>query len=112
MSTNSELIPVEDNTQDYQAESCESVSGGYHTPVLMKESALSRLYRISRAGKHFIIKTAKDQRTAALIRREYDLSIDLSHPYIINVFNIDKPLLENPIELSSHIRFMLDIAIK
>lgn len=90
MSANSELIPIEDNIQDCQAESCESVPGGYHTPVLMKESALSSLYRISRAGKHFIIKTAKDQRTAVLIRREYDLSLDLSHPYIIKVFTFEE----------------------
>lgn len=32
--------------------------------------------------------------------------------YLITVFNIDKPLLENPIELSSRIRFMLDVVIK
>lgn len=32
--------------------------------------------------------------------------------YLISIFNIDKPLLENPIELSSQIRIMLDIAVK
>ena len=32
--------------------------------------------------------------------------------YLITVFNIDKSLLDNPIELSSRIRFMLDVVIK
>ena len=90
MSINSELIPVEDNIQDCQTRSYESVSGGYHNPVLLSESTINRLYRISRAGKHFIIKTARDEKHAALIRREYDLSIDLSHPYIINVFTFEE----------------------
>lgn len=88
MSMNSELTPIADNVQDSYAVPIESPVG-YHDPVLLKESALSRLYRISRAGKHFIIKTAKDGHHAALIRREYDLSIDLSHPYIINVFTYE-----------------------
>ena len=61
---------------------------GYHSPVLLKESSISRLYRISKAGKHFIIKTAKDdsERLRELIRREYDISIALNHPHLVNVF--------------------------
>ena len=41
-----------------------------------------------------------------------DGSIGCFIAYLITVFNINRPLLENPIELSSHIRYMLDIVIK
>ena len=49
------------------------VSSAYCDPVLIKEGTVSRLFRVSRAGKHFIIKTAKDGSSAQmeLIRREY-----------------------------------------
>lgn len=90
MSTNSELIPIEDNIQDCLVGSYGAVPGGYHNPVLLSEGAFSRLYRVSRAGKHFIIKTARDQKHASLVRREYDLSIGLNHPYIINVFTFEE----------------------
>lgn len=43
-------------------------------------------------GKYFIIKTAKDGTGAQLelIRREYDLSIALSHPHIVSVFTYEE----------------------
>lgn len=52
---------------------------------------MSCLYRVSRAGKYFIIKTAKGESGvhADLIRREYELSIALSHPYIVSVFTFE-----------------------
>ena len=90
MSTNSELIPIEDNIQDCLVGSYGAVPGDYHNPVLLSEGAFSRLYRVSRAGKHFIIKTARDEKHASLVRREYDLSIGLNHPYIINVFTFEE----------------------
>lgn len=36
------------------------VSDSYSDPVLLRETTTARLYRISKAGKYFIIKTAKD----------------------------------------------------
>ena len=53
---------------------------------------MCRLYRVSRAGKYFIIKTAKGESGvhADLIRREYELSIALSHPYIVSVFTFEE----------------------
>ena len=68
------------------------VSSAYCDPVLIKEGAVSRLFRVSRAGKYFIIKTAKDGSSAQmeLIRREYELSIALNHPYIVSVFTFEE----------------------
>lgn len=68
------------------------VSSAYCDPVLIKEGMVSRLFRVSRAGKYFIIKTAKDGSSAQmeLIRREYELSIALNHPYIVSVFTFEE----------------------
>jgi serine/threonine protein kinase len=53
---------------------------------------VSCLYRVSRAGKHFIIKTAKGESGTYndLVRREYELSIALNHPYIVSVFTFEE----------------------
>lgn len=83
MSDNSELRPI------HQAEPISSI---YCDPVLIKDGTVSCLYRVSRAGKYFIIKTAKGDSGvyADLIRREYELSIALSHPYIVSVFTFEE----------------------
>ena len=83
MSENSQLTPV--------CDVCE-VSSAYCDPVLIKEGAVSRLFRVSRAGKYFIVKTSKDESGAQmdLIRREYELSIALNHPYIVSVFTFEE----------------------
>ena len=51
MSENSQLLPM-----------CAPVSydSGYADPVLIAESSISRLYKVSKAGKYFILKTACD----------------------------------------------------
>ena len=69
----------------------ELMSSAYCDPVLIKDGTVSQLYRVSRAGKYFIIKTAKGESGvyADLIRREYELSIALSHPYIVSVFTYE-----------------------
>ena len=68
------------------------VSSAYCDPVLIKEGTVSRLFRVSRAGKYFIVKTTKDGSSAQmeLIRREYELSIALNHPYIVSVFTFEE----------------------
>ena len=83
MSCNSELRPINE---------IPSISSADCDPVLIKDGTLSRLYRVSRAGKYFIIKTAKGESGAEmdLIRREYDLSIGLSHQHIISVFTFEE----------------------
>lgn len=83
MSDNSELRPI------HQAE---PISSTYCDPVLIKDGTVSCLYRVSRAGKYFIIKTAKGESATYedLVRREYELSIALSHPYIVSVFTYEE----------------------
>jgi len=83
MGYNSEVRPMHE---------AESMSNAYCDPVLIKDGIVSRLYRVSRAGKYFIIKTAKGESGAYmdLIRREYELSIALSHPYIVSVFTFEE----------------------
>ena len=83
MSDNSELRPI------HQAK---PISSTYCDPVLIKDGTVSCLYRVSHAGKYFIIKTAKGESGvyADLIRREYELSIALSHPYIVSVFTYEE----------------------
>lgn len=83
MSYNSEVWPIRE---------AQSISTVYGDPVLIKDGDLSRLYRVSRAGKYFIIKTAKEDYGLQmdLIRREYELSIELSHPHIVSVFTFEE----------------------
>ena len=83
MSENSQLRPMSDTYE---------VSSAYCDPVLIKEGTMSRLFRVSRAGKYFIVKTTKDGSSAQmeLIRREYELSIALNHPYIVSVFTFEE----------------------
>lgn len=70
----------------------ELMSSVYCDPVLIKDGTLTRLYRVSRAGKYFIIKTAKHESGVYidLINREYELSIGLSHPNIVSVFTFEE----------------------
>ena len=83
MSENSELRPIHQS---------KPISSTYCDPVLIKEGTVSRLFRVSRAGKYFIVKTTKDGSSAQmeLIRREYELSIALNHPYIVSVFTFEE----------------------
>lgn len=70
----------------------------YSDPVLLSENSMTRLYRVSRDGKYFIIKTSKDNtgRLNALVRREYEISIDLDCPYIVNVFTYEQDTVVGP----------------
>ena len=81
MQSDSELLPVGKLSDET-----------YYGPILIKEGSVNLLYRVARAGKYFIIKTAKDgdERFKALIKREYEFSIGLTHPNIINVFTFEE----------------------
>lgn len=65
--------------------------GGYSDPVLLKENAVCKLYRVSKAGKYFVIKTAASNsgRNISLIRREYEIGVNLSHPHIATIFTYE-----------------------
>lgn len=67
------------------------VSGSYTDVVLLREGAMSALYRVSKGGKYFAIKTTKDNLAMqlAMLQREYDLSIKLSHYHLPHVFALE-----------------------
>lgn len=79
MSRNSELKPMETAIVN---------DGGFSDPVLLKENAVCKLYRVSKAGKYFVIKRAADNsgRNISLIKREYEIGANLSHPHIATIF--------------------------
>lgn len=70
----------------------------FHTPVLQKTTANARLFRVSRSGRYFVIKTTKDNssRQRELLRREYELSLGCEHPHIVNIlfYEYDTPVGE------------------
>ena len=68
-----------------------AANSSYTDSVLIRETSTSRLYRVSRDGKHFMFKTARDNSEilTSLIRREYEMSMTLNHPYIAYVFTYD-----------------------
>ena len=89
MSNDSQLVP------EFQPIAGNSI---YSDPVLLSENSMTRLYRVSRDGKYFIIKTSKDNtgRLNALVRREYELSIGLDWPYIVNIFTYEHDTVVGP----------------
>lgn len=82
---------TESNIFDIQTDGCDS-AGGFGEPVLLKTTSRARLYRVSKAGKYFVIKTTKDNSGAesAMLRREYELSIGCDHPHIIHVYTFEE----------------------
>ena len=89
MSNDSQLVP------EFQPIAGNSI---YSDPVLLSENSMTRLYRVCRDGKYFIIKTSKDNtgRLNALVRREYEISIDLDCQYIVNVFTYETDTVVGP----------------
>lgn len=69
-----------------------SVNASYTEPLLLRETSSARLFRVSRAGKYFIIKTTKDNFTQsmAMLRREYELSVSLSHYHLPYFFTFEE----------------------
>ena len=61
-------------------------------PEVYAVTSSAVLYRVRKAGKYFIIKTAKDKsvQSQALLQREYEHSIGLSHPNIATAFTYEQ----------------------
>ena len=59
----------------------------YTLGELLAETSFARIYRITKGGKDFLLKTPKDGNVVFLdmIRKEYQLSLQLQHPYIASV---------------------------
>ena len=70
------------------------VEQGYYDFKLLITSANAQLYKATRQGKLFLIKTTKDnsEYQLRLLRREYELSIGCAHPNIIHVFTYETQL--------------------
>ena len=81
---------MESDSALYVTSEC-AANSSYTDSVLIRETSTSRLYRVSREGKHFMFKTARDnsEMLTSLIRREYELSMTLNNPYIAYVFTYD-----------------------
>lgn len=72
------------------------VVNGYHDPILLIVTTYASLYRITRSGRYFLIKTTKDNspQARAMLRREYELSIGCDHPHLVHVYLFEE---ESPV---------------
>lgn len=72
------------------------VVNGYHDLILLIVTAYASLYRVTKSGRYFLIKTTKDNspQARAMLRREYELSIGCDHPHLVHVylFEEDSPV--------------------
>ena len=68
----------------------------FHDYKLLKTTAYSKLWRVSRDGKFFLIKTTKDnsEYQQKMLRREYEISIGCDNPNIVHVFTYERNLPE------------------
>ena len=67
---------------------------GFYDFKLLKITSNAVLYRASKAGKYFLVKTTKDNSELQLrmLRREYELSIGCDHPHIVHIYTIEEHL--------------------
>ena len=63
----------------------------YHDFNLLKTTVSSKLWRVSRDGKYFLVKTTKDnsEHQLKMLRREYELSIACDNPHIVHTFTYE-----------------------
>ena len=68
------------------------ITTSYSDIVLVREGAMSRLYRVSKAGKYLAIKTTKDNSAMqfAMLKREYELSITLNHYHLPHYYTYEE----------------------
>ncbi len=66
-------------------------SGRYTDVELVRVTSHAKLYRMRKAGRLFIAKTVNksDVRSIELLKREYELTLGLSHPNIIHVYTYE-----------------------
>ena len=68
----------------------------FHDYKLLKTTAYSKLWRVSRDGKYFLIKMTKNnsEYQQKMLRREYEISIGCDNPNIVHVFTYERNLPE------------------
>lgn len=66
-------------------------SGRYTDVELIRSTSHAHLYRMRRMGRLFVAKTAqgKDARSLDLLKREYELTLGLSHSNIVHVYTYE-----------------------
>lgn len=66
-------------------------TSSFSDPVLLRETANARLYRVSKASKYFIIKTTKDNSSLQLsiLKREYEMSVSFNHFHIAHHYTYE-----------------------
>ncbi|MBR4311759.1 MAG: serine/threonine protein kinase [Bacteroidaceae bacterium] len=66
-------------------------SGRYTDVEFVRATSHAKLYRMRKAGRLFIAKSAcgDDARSIELLKREYELTLGLSHPHIIHVYTYE-----------------------
>lgn len=64
----------------------------YSGYILLSERQYCKLYRASRLGKYYIIKTTKDntEYQKNILRREYTLSIGVTHSNIVHIYSYEQ----------------------
>lgn len=67
---------------------------GFYGFKLLRTTTHASIYLAFKAGKRFLVKTAKDNGDVSrrLLRREYELSIDCDHPHIVHVYTYEEQL--------------------
>lgn len=63
----------------------------YADVELLRTTSHAKLYRMRKAGRLFIAKTVNtaDARSIELLKREYELTLGLSHPNVIHVYTYE-----------------------
>ena len=93
MESQADAMVVE--SEIYEGKVAEDMAqSGFYDFKLLKTTAYAVLYRASKAGKYFFIKTTKDNsdQQMAMLRREYELSIGCDHPHIVHVYTYEENL--------------------
>ena len=95
MTSKTNIMAVESGIFDNEVFS-EKDDNGFHDYKLLKSTAYSKLWRVSRDGKYFLIKTTKDnsEYQKKMLRREYEISIGCDKPNIVHVFTYERNLPE------------------
>ena len=86
---------MEIESEIYESMATETmVQDGFYDFKPLKTTAYATLYRASKAGKRFLVKTTKDnsEHQLAMLQREYELSIDCDHPHIVHIYTLEQHL--------------------
>ena len=79
-----------------------SLTGGeYHIVSTLKEG---RLYLAEKSGKRFVLKTAEGARGLELLKREYEVSLRLQHPFIASAIAWEESTPIGPAIVIEYIR--------